>query len=128
VALEELETGSLVNLLGEVSVSGVGADESDEDDLSSEAEKLGDFSDTADVLGTVLLGETEILVETGSDDISVEEEDLAVVTDELVDLCLEGAREGGLASSGETSEPVSGTSGDGVGGAVSSSVSFNHLE
>ena len=99
VALVELEAGSLVDGLGEVSIGGVGADEGDENDLTSEAEELRDFSDTADVFGTVLLGETEILVETSPDDISVEEEDLLVVADEAVDLFLEGFREGGLASS-----------------------------
>ena len=128
VALVEFETSSLVDLLGEISVSGVWADEGDEDDLTGKAEELGDFGNTTDVLGTVFLGEAEVLVEASSDDIAIEEEDLLVVTDESVDLLLESAGEGGLASTRETSEPVSGTSGDGVGGLSSRGLSFDHLD
>ena len=91
VALVELESSLLVNLLGEVSVLGVWADEGDKDDLTGEAEELGDLSDTADVLGTVLLGEAEVLVKASSNDISIEEEDLLVVADESVNLRLESA-------------------------------------
>ena len=112
VALVELKASSLVHLLGEVSVSGVWADEGDEDNLTGKAEELGDLSDTADVLGTVLLGEAEVLVKASPDDISVEEEDLLVIADEAVDLRLESAGESGLASARESSEPVGGTGGD----------------
>ena len=91
VALVELESSLLVDLLGEVSVLGVWADEGDKDDLTGEAEELGDLSDTADVLGTVLLGEAEVLVKASSNDISIEEEDLLVVADESVNLRLESA-------------------------------------
>jgi len=98
VALVELESGLLVDLLGEVSVGGVWADEGNEDDLAGKAEELGDFGDTADVLGTVLLGEAKILVEASPDDISVEEEDLLVVANESVNLSLEGGGESRLAS------------------------------
>ena len=91
VALVELESSLLVDLLGEISVLRVWADESDKDDLTGEAEELGDLSDTADVLSTVLLGETEVLVKASSNDISIEEEDLLVVANEFVNLSLEGA-------------------------------------
>jgi len=91
VALVELESSLLVNLLSEVSVRGVWADEGDKDDLTGEAEELGDLGDTADVLGTVLLGEAKVLVQTSSDDISIEEEDFLVVLDKSVNLSLEGA-------------------------------------
>ena len=91
VALVELESSLLVDLLGEVSVLGVWADEGDKDDLTGEAEELGDLSDTADVLGTVLLGEAEVLVKASSNDISIEEEDLLVVANESVNLSLESA-------------------------------------
>ena len=80
-----------MDLLGEISVLRVWADESDKDDLTGEAEELGDLSDTADVLSTVLLGETEVLVKASSNDISIEEEDLLVVANEFVNLSLEGA-------------------------------------
>lgn len=98
VALVELETGLLVDLLGKVSVSGVWADEGNEDDLAGKAEELGDLGDTADVLGTVLLGEAKILVEASPDDISVEEEDLLVVANKSVNLGLEGGGKSRLAS------------------------------
>ena len=91
VALVEFESSLLVNLLCKVSVSGVWADEGDKDDLTGEAEELGDLGDTADVLGTVLLGEAKVLVETSSNDISIEEEDFLVVLDKSVNLSLEGA-------------------------------------
>ena len=128
VALVELKTSSLVDGSGEVSISGVGGDEGDEDDLAGHAEELGDLGDTADVLGTVAGGEAKILVETRSNDISVEEEDLLAVTDHAVNLILDGGREGGLASTGETSEPVGGTGGDGVGSSGLFGRCFDHLD
>ena len=126
VALVELEAGSLVDLLGEVSVGGVWGDEGDEDNLTGEAEQLGDLSDTADILLAVVGREAEVLVETGSDDITVKEEDLLVVANKLVNLLLEGTGEGGLTGTRETSEPVGGTGGDDVSGVVVGGVSFDH--
>lgn len=43
VAFDEVETSIFVDLSGEISVLGVGGDESDEDDLSGHSEELGDF-------------------------------------------------------------------------------------
>ena len=129
MALVELESSVLVDGASKASIGGVWADESDEHNLSSHAEELGDLSDSADVLGTVLLGETEILVEASTDNISVKKEDLLAVTDKLVDLLLEGTGESGLTSTGKTSEPVGGTSLDGHGGGiVVDSSSFDHCE
>ena len=91
VALVEFESSLLVNLLSEVSVRGVWADEGDKDDLTGEAEELGDLGDTTDVLGTVLLREAKVLVKTSSNDISIEEEDFLVVLDKSVNLSLERA-------------------------------------
>jgi hypothetical protein len=77
VALEEWETSGLVGCFGDVTILGVWGDESNEDDNTSHVEKLGDFHDSADVLGSVFLGETKTLVETSSDNITVEDEAFA---------------------------------------------------
>ena len=116
VALEEVEAGLGVNLSSEVSVLGVWGDEGDEADLTGEGEELGDLSDTADVLGSVLSREAEVLVESLSDDIAIEDEALSVVTNEDIDLLLEGLGEGGLTGTGQTSEPVGSSVDAGVGG------------
>ena len=116
MALVELESGGGVDLSGEISVLGVWGNEGDEADLSSEGEELGDLRDSSDVLGSVFSREAKVLVESLSDDISVEDEDLSVVTNEGVNLGLEGTGESGFSSTGESSEPVGGTSGHGVGG------------
>ena len=62
----------------EISIFGVWGNESNEYDLSSKAEEFGDLSDTTDVLSTVFGGESKILVETSSDDISIKNEDLFI--------------------------------------------------
>jgi hypothetical protein len=54
VALVELEAGSLVELLGKITVLGIRRDEGDKDDDAGHVEELGDFGDSSDVLGTVL--------------------------------------------------------------------------
>jgi hypothetical protein len=109
VALEEFETGSLVDSLGEISILGVGGNESNENNDSSHVEELGDFGNSADVLSTVLSGESETLVETHADNITIEDEGLGVVLANGVNLLLKGFREGGFTGTRETSKPVSGT-------------------
>ena len=94
--------------------------------MASHAEELGDLRDTADVLLAVLGREAEILVETSADDIAIENEDLLVITNKSVELFLESLGKSGLAGTGETSEPVSGTRGYRVGSGWGSS-SFDHF-
>merc|ERR1711893_270572 len=62
---------------------------------------------------------------TSADDITVEEEDFLVVTDESINLGLESARKGRLASTRETSEPVGGTGSDRHSGVIRGSL--NHF-
>ena len=109
VALEELEVASLVEILSSVSVLGVWGDEGDEHDHTCHVEELGDLSDTADVLLAVLLREAKTLVETSADNITIEDEALAAIAGDSVDVLLESLGEGGLSGTGETSEPVGGT-------------------
>jgi len=110
VALEELEASILVEVLGEVSVLGVGADESDEDNSSGHAEKLGDLRDSSDVLSAIFSREAESLVESGSDDITIEDEDFLVISKGGVQVVLDVFGESGFSSTGESSEPESSTS------------------
>lgn len=84
----------LMDFLGVVSVLGVGRDESDEADLAGEGEKLGHLRDSSNVLCSVLSSEAKVLVETSTDDISIEDEALVFVSEELVKLCFECNGEG----------------------------------
>lgn len=110
VAFEELKAGIFVEVLGKVSVFGVGADESDEHNSSRHAEKLGDFRDSSDVLSSIFSREAEALVESSSDDISIEDEDLLVISESCVHVILDGFGESRFSSAGESSEPESSTS------------------
>jgi len=124
VALVEVKTGGLVEVLGEVSILGVGGDEGNEHDDASHVEELGDFGDSADVLGSVVGGETKTLVKALTDDITVEDEALGGVSAHLVDVLLDGFTEGGFTGTGETSEPVGGAL---VGLVSSVGGGINHL-
>jgi len=90
VGLAEFQVSIGVSRGDNVSGSLLGGDERAEDDLSSLVEKFGDFSDTADVLGTVLRRECEALVHTLTDDISIKAEDAGGVTDFLIEVLLGG--------------------------------------
>lgn len=116
VAFDELEAGISVECLGEVSVLGVGADESDEYDASGHAEKLRYFRDSSNVFSSVFSRESETLVESSSDDISIEDEDLLVVSESGVQVLLDGFSESRFSGSRESSEPEGGASLWGVGG------------
>jgi hypothetical protein len=115
VAFVEVKTSFFVEGLGEIAVLRVGADEGDKDDLAGHVEELGDFGNAADVLGTVLRGETEALVEASADNVAVKDEHLVGIADLLVEGLLEGLGEGGLSSAGEASEPVGGSLFNSVG-------------
>lgn len=78
-----------MNALSELPILGVGRDEGDEADLSGHGEQLCDLGDSADVFGTVLSGEAQVLVESLSDDISIEDKHLLLVAEEAVDALLE---------------------------------------
>ena len=81
-----------------------GGDEGDKADDSGIGEELGDLSDSADVLLSVGKGESEILVESVSDVVTVED----VCGDTLGDkVLLELHGDGGFTGSGETGEPDS---------------------
>jgi len=110
VAFDKLEASIFVECLGEVSVLGVGADESDEDNASGHAEKLGDLRDSSDVLSSVFSREAETLVESSSDDITIKDEDLLVVSEGGVHVLLDGLSESRFSGSGESSEPEGGAS------------------
>jgi hypothetical protein len=116
VAFVELESGVSVEVLGEVSVLGVGADESNEDNRSGHAEKLGYFSDSSDVLGSVFSRERETLVESSSDDITIEDENFLFITESTVEVVLDVFGKSRFTGTGETSEPESSTGLGGVGG------------
>jgi hypothetical protein len=107
-----------VDLLSEISVLRVGGNEGDKHDNTSHVEELGDFGDAADVLGAVLSGEAETLVETHADNVTIKDEGLGNIAAVLVNLLLEGFRKGRLAGTRETSEPVGGTRGRHVSGIV----------
>jgi len=110
VALEELEAGIFVEVLGEVSILGVGADESDEDNSSRHAEKLGDLRDSSDVFSAIFSREAESLVESGSNDITIEDEDFLVISKGGVQVVLDVFGESRFSSTGKSSEPESSTS------------------
>jgi hypothetical protein len=73
VAFEEFKTRSSVKILGSITILGVWANEGNEDNNTCQVEELGDFSDSADVLGTIFRGEGEALVETSTNNISVKD-------------------------------------------------------
>jgi len=108
VALEEGETSILMNFLGGLTGLSVWGDECDEHDNTSHVEKLGYFSDAADVLGSVFRAESETLVEAFTDNITIKDEGLGRITNDLVHVLLESLRECGFTSTGKTSEPVGG--------------------
>jgi hypothetical protein len=72
MAFEEFEARGSVKILGSVSVLGVWADESKVDDNTCQVEELGDFSDTAGVLGTIFRGEGEAFVETSTNKMTLD--------------------------------------------------------
>jgi hypothetical protein len=72
VSLSVLEVSLLVSGEDIFSGTSLGGDERAEDDLSSLVEKLGDFSDTTDVLSTVFGRESKTLVHSLSNDITIE--------------------------------------------------------
>jgi hypothetical protein len=115
VDFSEVETSILVDLTGEVSARRVGGNEGNKDDLAGHREQLGDLGNAADVLGSVLVREAEALVEARADHVTIEDEDLLVVTNQGVNLGLEANRECGLSGTRETSEPVSGSLSEIVG-------------
>jgi len=104
VTLNKGEFRVLVNRSGEVSVLAEGGDEGDEADDSGIGEELGNLSDSADVFFSVGEGESEVLVETMSDVVTVED----VCGDTLGDkMLLELHGDGGFTGSGETGKPDS---------------------
>lgn len=120
VTLNKGEFRVLVNSPGEVSVLAEGGDEGDKADDSGIGEELGDLSDSADVLLSVGKRESEILVESVSDVVTVED----VCGDTLGDkVLLELHGDGGFTGSGETGEPdsaaVEATCSEGLGSLVS---------
>jgi len=93
VGLTECQVGLGVSVGDNVSGSSLRSDERAEDNLSSLVEKLGDFSDTADVLGAVSRSESESLVHTLTDDISIKAEGAGGITDFLIEVLLGGLSE-----------------------------------
>ena len=89
----EFEIFIFVNFPREISVLCVWRNERDKTDLSSDGKELGDLRDTSDVLGTGFWGKSEILVESLSDNISIENEYFFVVCDKSIDLFFKCRRE-----------------------------------
>lgn len=120
VTLNKGEFRVLVNRSGEVSILAEGGNEGNEADNTGIGKELGDLSDSADVFLSVGKGESEILVESMSDVVTVED----VCGDTLGDkMLLELHGDGRFTGSGETSEPdstaVEATSSEGLGSLVS---------
>lgn len=95
---------SLVDLPGEVAVLSVRTDERCNGNGSAVSEELGDLGDTADVLVAILLGESEVGVQTEANVVAVETvcgEVVGTVDESL----LKSNSDCGLARGGETGEP-----------------------
>lgn len=88
-AFIEVEASFLMDLFSEVSILGVGGDECDEDDLSTHSEELGNLRDSSDVFSTIFSSETEILVKSLSDNITIEDEALLAITGHCIKFLLE---------------------------------------
>lgn len=73
-----------MNGLAEVSVLGVGGNECNEADLTTEGEELGNFTDSSDVLGSVFSCEAQVFVKTTSDHISIEDKYLLSISKHTV--------------------------------------------
>lgn len=109
IDLDERQTGllaggsSLVQLTGSVTILAVGRDERSDGDGVGVGEQLGNLGNATDVLVTVGLAESEVLVQSEADVIAVQTVGVdTAVADELV-LELDG--EGGLAGGGESGQP-----------------------
>lgn len=109
VHLDERQTGlltrggDLVQSAGGVTVLLVGGDERGNGDRGGISEELSDLSDTADVLVTVSLAESEVLVQSETDVVAIEAVGVdAAVADELL-LELDG--ESGLSGGAEAGKP-----------------------
>ena len=87
-----------VELLGSISVNLRWGNKSDEDDNTSHVEKFGYLADSADVLGSGSVIESKTLIETSTDNITIEDEDLAGVSESLVHMYLNGLRKGRFTS------------------------------
>jgi len=89
VNFSKVKASFLVNLASEVSAGRVGRDECHENDLARHSEQLGYFSNAADVLSSVFIGEAQTLVKASADHITIEDKDLLVVANEGIDFSLE---------------------------------------
>jgi len=104
-----------VDISCEASVLWVGWDESNKNDLAWHCEQLWDFWNTTDVLSSGLSTETKVLVETSTDNITIEDEDLLVVSDQSINLGFQGNRKSWFTTARKASKPVSSTVCDVVG-------------
>ena len=84
MALMEVDAGSLMNLLGIVPVLRIWRNECHKAHLAAEGEQFGDFGDSSYILRSVLRSKAQILIKAGSNDIAVQNEDFAAVTEHLI--------------------------------------------
>ena len=98
VALVKGETSLLMKLLGGLTGLSIWGNESNEYDDTSHVEKLGDFSDTAHVLSSICRAESKTFVKAFTDNITIKDEGLGRITNNLVHVLLEGLREGRFTS------------------------------
>ena len=103
--LDEREVSLLVELSGRVSVCPVWRDEGGQRDHARVGKELRHLRDPSDVLVSVLLAETQVLVQAETDVVTVESVALDAILQELL---LKGARHRTLARGAQASEPQGG--------------------
>ena len=96
---EEIGSDDVAGDLAEFGARGDGGDEGDDALVGENFCRLGD---AADVFRAVIVGESEIGVESGAEVVAIEDDGEAAL---LVELAFDGVGDGGLAGAGEAVEP-----------------------
>lgn len=99
---DERDASSLVESAGGITVLAVGADEGGDSNSGSVSKELGNFTDTADVLGAVVRAKAEVLVQTEADVVTVQTVGRNARVEQGL---LKRGGEGGLARGRQTGEP-----------------------
>lgn len=83
-ALNKDQVGVIVNLSGHFSVSCEWTDKACQRDCSAVGKETGDFSNTADILLSVVLAEAKVRIEAMSDVVTVQCVGVNIVSNEIV--------------------------------------------